>query len=755
MKRRLLILALSVLMIVSTIPAAALAPDGGRSDGWHSAYLQKADRASSGAIEGAISESAARRTEGSERYAANDIVRVSIELESLPTIEKYGARGLAGNKAAVNYRAKLKTEQDNAAKRISVLALGGKKLDVVWNLTLAVNIISANVEYGQIAGIERIPGVKSVVIENMYLPETTVEEDASASPKMIVGSKMTNTDAVWAKGYTGAGSRVAIVDTGIDVDHQSFDPGAFEYALGTLGKEVDLLTVDDIEAVLDQLNAKINDPELTANDLYINSKIPFAYNYVDKLTDVTHINDTQGAHGSHVAGIAAANRFLPDGNGGYIDALSSVYVQGQAPDAQMFAMKVFGRAGGAYDSDYYAAVEDAIILGADAANLSLGSACSGFSSNEEFRKVFEKIEKSDTLFTVSAGNSATKAFYTFEGYPYVEDKNMDTVGEPASLTSSLAVASVDNTGTGSRTLKCFGRSVFYVETEGANRDLMESLDGDYDFIAIDSIGTDEEFAAVADVLEGKIAICWRGELFFAEKADNAMRYGAAGIIICNHSTDNITMNLDEYHFSNPAVLISLKDGEFIFDNAEKVTDPETGDVLYYTGKVSMPDELVVSDPDTDYYVMSSFSSWGVPGSLILKPEITAPGGGIYSVGGAYKDKDGNIVSGSNDNYKNNADAAAQWVADNFKIEGKDVAVSVKDATNGAYKFVVITVSGIAIEDVKTPMAITVANADAGTVCVANYLAAVEAAYANKPAKAGQLNVARALFAYATALEAIG
>ncbi len=31
--------------------------------------------------------------------------------------------------------------------------------------------------------------------------------------------------------------------------------------------------------------------------------------------------------------------------------------------------------------------------------------------------------------------------------------------------------------------------------------------------------------------------------------------------------------------------------------------------------------------------MSDFSSWGVPGDLSLKPEITAPGGNIYSVNG--------------------------------------------------------------------------------------------------------------------------
>ena len=100
------------------------------------------------------------------------------------------------------------------------------------------------------------------------------------------------------------------------------------------------------------------------------------------------------------------------------------------------------------------------------------------------------------------------------------------------------------------------------------------------------------------------------------------------------------------------------------------------------------------------------------------------------------------------------DAAAEWVAANFKIDGKDVAVSTK--TGGGYKFVVISVAGIAVEKVCTPMAITVDGADAGNVCPANYLASVEAAYGNKTeAKyVTQVNLARALFAYANALAAL-
>ena len=46
--------------------------------------------------------------------------------------------------------------------------------------------------------------------------------------------------------------------------------------------------------------------KLSSHDLYINAKAPYGFNYVDCDLDVTHDNDDQGEHGSHVAGIAAA-----------------------------------------------------------------------------------------------------------------------------------------------------------------------------------------------------------------------------------------------------------------------------------------------------------------------------------------------------------------------------------------------------------------------------------------------------------------
>lgn len=77
-------------------------------------------------------------------------------------------------------------------------------------------------------------------------------------------------------------------------------------------------------------------------------------------------------------------------------------MQGVAPDAQLIIMKVFGENGGAYDSDYMAAIEDAIILGADAANLSLGTLNAGNSTitgenSEVYSEIFANLQKSVQL----------------------------------------------------------------------------------------------------------------------------------------------------------------------------------------------------------------------------------------------------------------------------------------------------------------------------------------------------------------------
>ncbi len=79
---------------------------------------------------------------------------------------------------------------------------------------------------------------------------------------------------------------------------------------------LNMLDAEEVAGVKDQLNVNI-DPAKT----YISKKIPFAYNYIDKNYNITHDTDTQGEHGSHVEGIAAANRYIPNGDGTFSNAL--------------------------------------------------------------------------------------------------------------------------------------------------------------------------------------------------------------------------------------------------------------------------------------------------------------------------------------------------------------------------------------------------------------------------------------------------
>ena len=97
--------------------------------------------------------------EAAPAYRDTDLVRVSIFLEDAPAISKFGVQNIAENQAAVQYRASLETRQEAMAQAISAQALGGKQLDVVWNLTLAANLISVLLEHfsGQLAFLNLLP----------------------------------------------------------------------------------------------------------------------------------------------------------------------------------------------------------------------------------------------------------------------------------------------------------------------------------------------------------------------------------------------------------------------------------------------------------------------------------------------------------------------------------------------------------------------------------------------------------------------
>ena len=109
-------------------------------------------------------------------------------------------------------------------------------------------------------------------------------------------------------------------------------------------------------------------------------------------------------------------------------------------------MKVFGKGGGAYDSDYFSAIEDAIVLGADSVNLSLGSSAAGFARNTTYKEVLDSLVDVNIVWTNSAGNNSYWGEQTYYGYSYAGAGTFATGGSPATYAKTLSVAAVDNDG---------------------------------------------------------------------------------------------------------------------------------------------------------------------------------------------------------------------------------------------------------------------------------------------------------------------
>ncbi len=671
-------------------------------------------------------------TSAEDLYADTDMVRVMIVLEDAPAISLMHSVDdtLSDGSAVAEHREYLMDVQHSVADTISATALGGKALDVQWNLTLVTNAISANVQFGQIEAIKKVDGVQAVYVEVKYMP-------LQANTSNIVSQEMTGASAVQNTGYTGAGSRIAVIDTGTDTDHQSFSGAAFEYALAELAAKngktfeeyvasLNLLSVEEIASVLEQLHIySRSGGAITAEELYINSKLPFNYNYVDMNTSMDH-EDNLNEHGSHVAGISTANRYIDcakvydfdadgafdmddilavqnflfdsiaihnvdyadiSGNGSvttydlhllldaladqeangahYISAYDSVRVTGVAPDAQLLTMKVFGVNGGAYSSDYMAAVEDSIVLGCDVVNLSLGAPYPGFNASygSEYSAfvngIMERVAETGIVMSVAAGNSGHWATYSENGMGmmYTDEAGTYTTGEPATYENAFSVASADNVSSFTAlTVSFFGGNGDKITVSPYSAVLDEnytlsgwgSLDtidpeytpSNYELVFLGDpsnlfngleqtdmtiyAGNESDFAGYD--FTGKVVLVARGNgINFFDKHNFAAMAGAAGVVIYNNVPGAIQPNISGTSYPEvPCMGISFEEAQALFNAATKNN----------TGKLSVCKRLDV-DMTVDFTnaEMSNFSSWGTTGDLRIKPEITAPGGSIYSVNG--------------------------------------------------------------------------------------------------------------------------
>lgn len=537
--------------------------------------------------------------EAAKIYADNQVVSAFVVMEEAPLIQFYGI-----NDVPMGEEELLQMQQEAVVMLIEEDVLDGETLEVTDQFTYVTNAIVIETEFGNLSAIAQLPGVKTVFLTPVYQACTT-----TASPYTVSAGGMSNVNDVWNNenlGYTGSGMTIAIIDTGLDMDHPSFaaDPAMNEYSWDAAY----------VASKLDKLNAKLINSRLTAEDLFYSNKLPFTFNYVTGKTNVNHDPDV-GDHGSHVAGIAAAND-VPGSN-----------VVGMAPDAQLVIMQVFTPGQGAQLPHILAALEDAMALECDVANLSLGSPAGFTSVDPEIDAIYQRIADSDIIVDIAAGNEGTSSYGNMWGTDLNPTEHMDnsTISSPATYANAMAVGSIDNKIIpGVYFTIADGTNVFYMDSVeyiyGETGACLANLAGEtLEYVIVPGLGTVEDYAQV-DVA-GKIAIVKRGDISFAEKALNGEAAGAAAVIIWNQNSDYIfnfgmtTTAEDGTIPSIPVGLITLADGA-VMESAETKTitvSEETGfraDI--YGGQ------------------MSSFSSWGVSPDLRLVPDIAGVGGNVYS-----------------------------------------------------------------------------------------------------------------------------
>ena len=536
-------------------------------------------------------------------YAAEDLVDVIVVLEEEALLDQgYSKKQIAKNGAELQAaKEKLTARQDALLQQIDAITDGEAALG--YRYSVVITGFSVQIPYGKLSEIQRLEGVRAAFVAPTFsVPEDMTANSSSLDTDTYATSDSFGSALTWQNaGYTGAGMRIAILDTGLDTDHPSF-------AAAPVTNE-NSLTAEEVTAVLSELNAANNYAtaygiELTTEDVYYSEKIPFGFNYALTSLDVTHDNDLAGDHGTHVAGIAAAN------------AVDTTDVVGVAPDAQVIVMKIFQPTGGAAFTDLVAAMEDCFRLDVDVMNMSLGIDA-GFTTigYEIWEEIFGKINENDMIAAVSAGNAYSAAY----GNGYGTDKNLTSdpdngiVSAPGTWAGATMVASSENDSTVNLYFTVGDSKIVYNDIAAIP---MYTLAGTQQYVMVPGVGSEEDFASV-DV-SGKVAVVSRGEIDFTAKQTNAFYAGAIACIVYDNVEGELIYMMDAELLPN--AFISKADAEIM---AAATTDGVgTMTVMSSSDFIPVPNGMAGQ--------MSDFSSWGVTPDLELAPEVTAPGGNIYS-----------------------------------------------------------------------------------------------------------------------------
>lgn len=526
--------------------------------------------------------------------ADDDVVTFVVTLQHASLLEAgFSTEDISEDTRAVqNYRASQQATLNNFIETLSNAYGDEEGFSIGYTYTASTTGLSVTTSYGNKAEIAQMPQVKQVYVAPMF---KVPEDQVSLAPLTTNATSMIGSNVLNESGYTGKGMRIAILDTGIYLNSPNF-------AALSADQLNNPLTAGEIAGVWSSLNASRGNAN--AQTVYRNTKVPFAFNYNDGNLDESHAG-TGSDHGTHVAGIAAANK---------IETGTGSDVVGVAPEAQLLVMKVFGSSGAGWDV-VMAALEDCVYLDVDVANLSLGTTAGFTDEDADMNTVLTNLENAGVQVVIASGNDTNNALQNLHGnnMSKIENPDIGLTSAPGTYSVALSVASVDNDKSAMLYFTVNGRNIGYVDTGNPNSliRLLNQSGADHAFVVIDGFGESAaEFAPAA----GKIAVVARGGgVSFADKQQNAQTAGCTALIIYNNTAGTINMGINTGAEFIPCVSITNTDGAYLAGLG-------TGPLTITTQAMDFQMPKTVSD----------FSSWGSTPDLKLKPEIAGVGGNIYS-----------------------------------------------------------------------------------------------------------------------------
>jgi len=527
-----------------------------------------------------------------------------------PVVERFPGRIEQTHAASEPYRQHLREVQRGIRAGIEAL-----QIPVTGAVEHLLNGVFVRATPEQAATLRSLPGVAAVVPLRRY----HIDDQLSLSNVQ----QAWNSPTVGGQSNAGMGLKIAIIDTGIDQTHPSFQDSSLVPPAGF---------------------PKCDFP---SNCAFTNSKVIVARSYVSTLTagsssldpaadsrpDDLSARDLIG-HGTAVASVAA----------GVGSAYSSTAISGVAPKAFLGNYKIYGSLevnGGASEAGIIEALDDAVTDGMDVVNFSSGGpafegpldagAICGLPAGEPCDPLggaFENAMKNGQgIGVVAAGNAGASGYQSTA----TGAATYGTVASPAYTPSVIAAGGIQNDVVYTDTIAVSGNGV---PSNLATLAALPSGDGPTPaapltapLVDVTQIGADALLCAVtpaAGSLSGAIALILRGTCDFSVKVGNAQSAGAVGVVFIDNSPNPSTLTGwgGLGGTTIPAFMISQSDGQdlqsFVDGNSATPVTPIT--VTLNPARSQVPASTLGIIPDSTALFASRGPAIGTYG---VKPDVSA------------------------------------------------------------------------------------------------------------------------------------